>query len=373
MGTQISVYDRVSQARMLLVEDNRPFLLRERYFPTIEPRDLFVSKSVLLDFDEGDFLPGAFVTRGYVGGNTTTYYANNVVPPRVAPSDAIDTDDKDRQLFESLCQNDLSPDHADAMNALLMIKGKRLLARVSRSIEKLIVSALQNNAIQFTCDHSPTDHTQDTIDIEYFDSSNGGTNPQVFTPVHNWGTDGSTPYDDVCKMITTLVNHGGQGVDLLMSETMWGYLYHDMITNTFKDQINYTGVANGNVRDLFSAEIDGAKCVGGAQFCGHYLNLIVYNAGFKESKNAPFTLYLPDDFVCVLAPGCGRTLCGACTLPNPYAIVDEKAAAVKQIAAPAILYRFVDVDHERVELRCQANPLPAPLSEWRWISYKSAT
>lgn len=372
MGTQISVYDRTTQARMLLVEDNRPFLLQERYFPTVDERDLFDAKSVTLDFDEGDFLAGAFVTRGYVGGNTTTYFANNVVPPRVAPSDSIDTNDKDRVMFEGLCRNDLSPSHADALSALLVIKAKRLAQRVNRSIEKLIVSVLQNNAIQFTCDHSPTDHTQDTIDIEYYDPSDGGTNPQVFTPDNNWGSAGATPYEDVCAMVDELVNHGGRAEDLLLSPTMWTYLYNDMITNRFKDQIHYTGIANGDVRDLFSAEIDGAKCVGSAQFNGHYLNLIVYNAGYQETKKGPFILYLPSDFVCVLAPGCGRTLCGACTLPNPRAIVDESADAFRQIAAKIIIYRYINIDGETVEVRCQSNPLPAPLSIWRWITYKSA-
>lgn len=370
MANTISVYDQTTQPRMLLIEDKAPRLLQERYFPTDDPVDLFDSKSVLLDFDDGDYAAGAFVTRGYVDGNTTTYFANNVVPPRIGVSDSIDCADKDRVLFESLCRNDLSPSHADALDALLRIKAARCVNRASRSIEKLCVEALQNNAIQFTCDTSPTDSTQVTIDVEYFDSSNSTPNPQAFTPSVNWGSNGATPYDDVCAMLRILVQHGGRAEDLLMSPKMWSYLYADMLASKFKDQIHYTVIANGDVKDLFSAEIEDAKCVGAAQFEGHVLNLIVYNGGYKGQNG--FVNYLPDDFACILAPACGRTLCGASALPNPAAMLNGGSVAdVRQIAGKYLVYRFYDFANEAVVVRCASNPLPCPRSAWRWISYKS--
>lgn len=372
MAGTISVYDQTSQPRMLLVEDRMPKLLQERYFPTNEPVDLFDSKSVLLDFDDGDFASGAFVKCGYVDGNTTTYFANNVVPPRIGISDTIDTCNNDRVLFESLCRNDLSPSHADALDALLRIKAARCINRASRAIERLCVMALQNNAIQFTMDTSPTDSTQVTVDIEYFDSSNSQKNPQVYVPTADWGDNGATPHDDVCAMVRTLVQHGGRAEDLLMSESAWALLYADMNTKgLLNSQIHYTNIANGDVRDLFSAEIDGAKCVGQAQFNGHVLNLIVYNGGYKAS-NGTWTNYLPDDFVCILAPGCGRTLCGACSLPNPVAMFQGGAADIKQVVGKYLVYKYYDFNNESVAVRCASNPLPSPLSAWRWITLGSA-
>ena len=372
MANTISVYDQTTQPRMLLIENKSPRLLQERYFPTDDPVDLFDSKSVLLDFDDGDYAAGAFVTRGYVDGNTTTYFANNVIPPRIGVSDSIDTADKDRVLFESLCRNDLSPSHADALDALLRIKAARCVNRASRSIEKLCVEALQNNAIQFTCDTSPTDSTQVTIDVEYFDSSNSTPNPQSFTPSVNWGGSGATPYDDVCAMVNSLVQHGGRAEDLLMSPKMWSYLYADMNTKgLLNSQIHYTNIANGDIRDLFSAEIEDAKVVGAAQFEGHVLNLIVYNGAYKNSLGV-MTQYLPDDFACVLAPNCGRTLCGASALPNPAAMLNGGSVAdVRQIAGKYLVYKFYDFANEAVVVRCASNPLPSPRSAWRWISYKS--
>ena len=368
MASTISVYDQTAQPRMLLIEDTRPKLLQERYFPTNEPEDLFDAKKVTLDFDNGDFESGAFVSMGYVDGNTTTYFATAVQPPRVGVSDTIDTADKDRILFESLCRNDLSPSHADAQDALLRIKAARCVNRASRSIERLCVMALSNNAIQFTMDKSPTDSTQVTVDVEYFDSSNGATNPQSYIPSVDWGESGATPHDDICAMVTTLVQHGGRAEDLLMSEKAWSYLYADMNTKgLLNSQIHYTNIANGDVRGLFSEEIEGAKCVGAAQFNGHVLNLIVYNGGYKAS-NGTWSNYLPDNFVCVLAPNCGRTLCGASSLPNPAAMLNGGAADIRQIVGKYLVYKYYDFQNEQVAVRCASNPLPSPMSAWRWIT-----
>lgn len=388
MATTISVYDQTTQPRMLLIEEKRPQLLQERYFPTREPQDLFDSKSVLLDFDEGDLLSGAFVKLGYVDGNTTSYFATNVVPPRIGLSDTIDCNDKDRVLFESLCRNDLSPSHADALDALLRIKAERCVTRAARSIERLCVMALQSNAIQFTMDTSPTDSTQITVDVEYFDGTGGATNPQVVMPgkgsddagtaTKNWDGTGSaagsaSPYKDVCAMVDKLVQHGGRAEDLLMSPKAWGYLYNDMMTNeNIKDQVHYTVLANGEVRDLFSAEIKDAKVVGQAQFNGHVLNLIVYNGAYKNSLGV-MTQYLPDNFVCVLAPGCGRTLCGACSLPNPVAMFNGGGADIKQLAGKYLVYKYYDFFNEQVAVRCASNPLPSPLSMWRWVTLGTNT
>ena len=387
MASTISVYDVSAQPRMLLIEDTRPKLLQERYFPTREPEDLFDAKKVVLDFDEGDYESGAFVKCGYKDGNTTTYFANAVDTPRVGISDSIDTCNKDRVMFESLCRNDLSPSHADALDALLRIKAARLVNRASRSIERLCVTALQNNAIQFTMDTSPTDSTQVTIDVEYFDSTGGATNPQVLLPGKSWDDTGTatknwdgtgtasgsaTPYLDVCNMITKLVTHGGRAEDLLMSEKAWNYLRADMFANhNFKDQIHYTAIANGNVEGLFSEEIEGAKCVGQAQFNGHVLNLITYNAGYKDSLG--WHQFLPDNFVCVLAPNCGRTLCGACALPNPVAMLNGGAADIKQVVGKYLVSKYYDFANEIVAVRCASNPLPSPRSMWRWVTLGTNT
>lgn len=376
MADTISVFDTVAQADTILVEAKRPELLQQRYFPTVEPKDLFEGRKVLVDLDQGDFKKGAFVSKGYVNGKTTKTFSNAVNTPRIAPEDTIDLgDDDDRQLLEQLSrrQGQLTPSHADALNALLRIKALRVVDRTSRSIEILCATVLQNNALQFQMDRSPTDSTPVTIDVEYFDSSNSGTNPQVYTPAVDWGETGATPYDDVCAMIVELEGHAGRAVDLLMSEKMWQYLYSDMTSKKdFKDQIHYTVLATGDVRDLFSAEIEDAKCVGTAAFNGTVLNLIVYKGSYEEDGS--LVKYLPGNFVCLLSPGCGHTLCAAATLPNLMGIIDPNVDACVQRSGKYIVSRIVDpyTDNGIVKVRCESRPLPAPRRVWGWITLGEA-
>ena len=395
MGSTISVFDTVAQAETILVEAPKPSLLQGRYFPTREPKDLYVGRKVLLDLDQGDFRKGAFVSKGYVNGNTTSMFSTAVQPPRIAPEDTIDLgDDDDRQLLEQLSrpQGQLTPSHADALNALLRIKSMRVMDRTSRSIEILCAMALQNNAIQFQMDTSPTDSTPVTVDVEYFDSTGGATNPQIFTPAKDWWkiynntenpddpkngqevpVEGSTPYDDICKMIVQLEAHGGRAVDLLMSEKMWQYLYADMVSRKdFKDQIHYTVMATGEIKDLFSAEIEDAKCVGNAAFNGTVLNLLVYKGCYEDTVDNQTTLvkYIDDSFVCLLAPGCGHTVCASATLPNLMGMVDPNADSCIQKTGKYILSRIVDpfTDSGIVKVRCESRPLPAPRRVWGWIT-----
>lgn len=378
MAGTISVYDTIAQAKTVLLENKRPELLQERYFPTSEPLDLFEGEKVLFDLDQGDLKSGAFVKCGYVDGNTTTMFSNAVNPPRIGDKDSINLcSDRDRVIFEQLCraQGVLNPSHADALEALLRIKGMRVVNRSARSIERLCAMLLQNNAIQFTMDTSPTDSTPVTIDVEYFDSGTELapiTNPQMYTPAANWGETGATPYDDVCAMVRTLVQNGGRAEDLLMSETAWSYLYADMNTKgLLNSQIHYTILANGEVKDLFSAEIKDAKCVGQAQFNGHVLNLIVYNGAYK-ADNGTMTQYLPANFVCVLAPGCGHTICGAVCLPNLAGMLSEGAPSVVQKVGKFIVSKVVDPYTGVVEVRCESRPLPAPYHIWGWITLGEA-
>lgn len=390
MAGTISVYDTVAQAKTVLLENRRPELLQQRYFGTEEPLDLFEGEEVLFDLDQGDLKSGAFVKCGYVDGNTTTMFSNAVEPPRIGAKDSINLcSSRDRVIFEQLCraQGVLNPSHADALEALLRIKALRVSNRAARSIERLCSMLLQNNAIQFQMDTSPTDSTPVTIDVEYFDSTGGATNPQIYTPVKDWWkiydntenpddpkngqevpVEGSTPYLDVCGMVRTLVQNGGRAEDLLMSEKMWGYLYADMQSKgLLNSQIHYTIMANGDVKDLFSAEIEDAKCVGQAQFNGHVLNLIVYNGAYKAA-NGTMTNYLPDNFVCVLAPGCGHTICGAVTLPNLAGMLTDGSPSVVQKVGKFIVSKVVDPYTGVVEVRCESRPLPAPYHVWGWIT-----
>lgn len=76
--TTILINDTVTQGQTLLMESPRPQLLQSRYFPTDNVMDVFDSKKVMLDFDNGDLQSGAFFAKGYGDGNKTTYYSEEM-------------------------------------------------------------------------------------------------------------------------------------------------------------------------------------------------------------------------------------------------------------------------------------------------------
>lgn len=367
----ITVYDTIVQGRSVLIDDNAPRLLQERYFPTVEPLDLTDARDkVMLDFDNGDFKEGVFVRKGYGDDNTTTFFASTVDIPRVTMSDGLLSSDRDRKIFEALCreQGVLNPNHADALTDLLKIKASRCVRRCSRSIEKLAATVLLNNSINFTCDTSPTDSTQVPIQIEYYN----GTNEQVYNPTVNWGSAGATPYRDICNMTVTLRNHGGKADDLLLNEKAWGYLLADMQSlGLIENQIHYTTIANGDTKELFNPQIEDAEWIGRALFDGHGLNIIVYNGAYEDG-NGNMVKYLGDDtFACVLSPAMGHTICGAAVLPNPSAMISGSLdSALDLKTGKYIVSQYFDFKDNEVKVRCESNPLPAPLSKWRFMTYQ---
>ena len=378
--TTILINDTVTQGQTLLMESPRPQLLQTRYFPTDNVTDVFDSKKVMLDFDNGDLQSGAFFQKGYGDGSKTTFYSEVCEPPRIAESDIIDAGDRDRVLFEQLCraQGNAMPSHADALNDLLRIKAGRCADRVQRGIERLCSMLLQKNALALQYKSSPTASTNDvTVDVQYFNdettgaAADSGKNPQVYES-KAWGGADATPYDDVCAMCRKLVQNGGNAVDLLMSPQMWGHLIADITKKMGNGmpQINYTIINSGDKGGLYDADILDAQHVGSANFGGYVLNLIVYSGAYTtiETNKEVFKPYLPENFVCVLAPNVGHTLCGAVNKASVGAFVNGGDAALVRHTGKFIVTKYFDFANEQVSVRCESLPLPAPYRRWGWIT-----
>ena len=373
MATTIAITDTITQVETLVVEMPSDKLLQERYFPTGE-MDIFDSKKLLIDYDLGDRRSGAFLKTGYSNGDNTTFFSQTVVPPRIGVSDSIDTvsNEKDRVMFEKLCkpQGNIRPTRADASNGLLRLKAARCADRVSRSIERLCAMAFIDNAVQFTYDTSPTDSTAVTCDVQYYDPQLLA-NPQALAASVAWGSSGATPYADVCAAIRELKAHGGRAEDLLLSADAWEYLRADMKTLGLLDnQINYTVIANSKGRDdLFPEDMEYVELIGTMVFDGYRLQILVYNGGYEDA-NGQWQSFLGEKFVCVTAPRCGRTLCGAVSKVNPKAIVDYDIDAVACLTGKYIATRHVSTETDDVSVRVESVPLPIPNRVWGWCTVK---
>ena len=367
MATTIAITDTITQVNTLIVEMPSDKLLQERYFPTGE-MDIFDSKKLLIDYDNGDRKSGAFLKQGYADGNTTTFFSQTVEPPRVAVSDGIDTvsNDKDRLMMERLAkpQGDIRPTRADAFNGLLRLKAVRCADRVSRSIERLCAMAFTDNAVQFQYNTSPSDTTPITCDVQFYDPSLH-ENPQAVKAAIAWGKEGATPYKDVCKAMQELRKHGGRAEDLLMTPDAWDILRADMDKlGLLNNQIHFTVIANEKSRDqLFPEIMDYCDVIGDMLFDGYRLKIIVYAGGYEDSTGQ-WQYYLGNMFACVTAPKIGRTLCGAASKVNPKAIVDYDVDAVVSLQGKYIATRHVSTETDSVSIRVESFPLPCFNRVW---------
>lgn len=362
-STVISVYDTMSQADTFLVEIPENSFIQNRYFKN-SPRTEFFSKKLVLDFDSEDMKLGAWVKKGYVNGETTKFRATAVEPPRLGVQDTIDPENDDRVLLEQIAHEmgDSGAGHVDALENLKRVKVMRLGNRISRSIEKLCVQCLLDNAIRGSMATSATDSTPIDVEIKYYDDSDGKGNPQRFIPKTPWSSEGATPYRDICAMAYALKQHGGKAREVLMSPEAWICLRNDPLIEKYISWIHSEGSTMGGEED------GDVERVARVIFDGFAMDVIVYSGIYvdEDGNEVPF---LPADFVAVLSPDCGRLFTAGVTALNPQSItaVDPQGTASfiprrgKMIAS-----QYVDLKEQELALRVESKPLPAPKKDWQW-------
>ena len=362
-STVISVYDTMSQADTFLVEIPENSFIQNRYFKN-SPRTEFFSKKLVLDFDSEDMKAGAWVKKGYVNGETTKFRATAIEPPRIGVQDTIDPENDDRVLLEQIAHEmgDSGAGHVDALENLKRVKVMRLGNRVSRSIEKLCVQVLLDNAVRGTMQTSATDSTPIDVEIKYYDDSAGKGNPQRFIPKIAWDQEGATPYRDICAMATALKQHGGKAREVLLSAEAWICLRNDPLIEKYISWIHSEGSTMGGEED------GDVERVARVIFDGFAMDVIVYS-GIYQDEDGNEVPFLPNDFVAVLSPDCGRTFTAGVTALNPASITAVDPQGTSSFIprrGKFICSQYVDIAHQELALRMESKPLPAPKKDWQW-------
>lgn len=363
-STVISVYDTMSQADTFLVEIPENSFIQNRYFKNT-PRTEFFSKKLVLDFDSEDMKLGAWVKKGYVNGETTKFRATAVEPPRLGVQDTIDPENDDRVLLEQIAHEmgDSGAGHVDALENLKRVKVMRLGNRISRSIEKLCVQCLLDNAIRGTMATSATDSTPIDVEIKYYDDADGKGNPQRFIPKTPWSSEGATPYRDICAMAYALKQHGGKAREVLMSAEAWICLRNDPLIEKYISWIHSEGSTMGGEED------GDVERVARVIFDGFAMDVIVYSGIYcdEDGNEVPF---LPADFVAVLSPDCGRLFTAGVTALNPQSITAVDPQGTQSFIprrGKMIASQYVDLAAQELALRVESKPLPAPTKQWQWV------
>lgn len=362
-STVISVYDTMSQADTFLVEIPENSFIQNRYFKN-SPRTEFFSKKLVLDFDSEDMKLGAWVKKGYVNGETTKFRATAVEPPRIGISDTIDPENDDRVLLEQIAHEmgDSGAGHVEALENLKRVKVMRLGNRISRSIEKLCVQCLLDNAVRGTMATSATDSTPIDVEIKYYDDADGKGNPQRFLPKIAWDKEGATPYRDICAMAYALKQHGGKAREVLMSPEAWICLRNDPLIEKYISWIHSEGSTMGGEED------GDVERVARVIFDGFAMDVIVYS-GIYEDEDGNEVPFLPRDFVAVLSPDCARLFTAGVTALNPQSITaidPQGTSSFIPRRGKMIASQFLDLQAQELSLRVESKPLPAPKKQWCW-------
>lgn len=362
MANVISVYSTVAQANGFEVEVKDTTLLSSRYFPTTAG-DEFAGKEVLFDFEGSDLSKGAFLTSGYKDGNTVTWIANSVVPPRVGNQDSIDPADQDRVIFERLCRaQGADLNRAEAYQNLLNLKSARLAARTDRAKELLAALVLKEGKIDFDQDKNESGSETDHIVCKFYDPAKGADNHYIAAKA--WGTAEATPYDDICKMINEGIKRGRRYSDLVLGANAWAHLSND---KKFQDFAGKTFHSEGMVLDF--GDVEGAQHVASAVFNGVSLNVIVYGGAYKKADGS-LAQYIDADAAILISEAIGRGLQGGCTLLNPDSIgygIENSFVGMTGVHMQSI---YKDFNNQKLYIREESRPLPAPkhsVNEWDWI------
>lgn len=362
MANVINVMSSVSQAEGFSVEVKDTVLLSSRYFPT-SAGDEFAGKEVLFDFEGSDLEKGAFLTSGYKNGNTVSWIANSVVPPRVGDEDSVDPTDQDRNLFERLCRaQGADLNRAEAYQNLLNLKSARLAARTDRAKELLAALVLREGKIDFDQDKDSTGAEQDHIMCKFYDPAKGADNHYI--PAVAWGSEDAHPYDDVCKMVKEGMKRGRRYGDLVLGATAWANLSND---SKFEKFAGSTFHSEGMVLDF--GDIEGAQHVASAVFSGVKLNVIVYSGAYKNAGGA-MVQFIDDNAAILISEAIGRGLQGGCTLLNPDSIgygIENSFVGMTGVHMQSI---YKDFNNQKLYIREESRPLPAPkhsVNEWDWI------
>ena len=363
-STVISVYDTMSQADTFLVEIPENSFIQNRYFKN-SPRTEFFSKKLVLDFDSEDMKLGAWVKKGYVNGETTKFRATAIEPPRIGVQDTIDPENDDRVLMEQIAHEmgDSGAGHVEALENLKRVKVMRLGNRVSRSIEKLCIQTLIDNAVRGTMATSATDSTPIDVEIKYYDDADGKGNPQRFIPKVAWSSEGATPYRDICAMAYALKQHGGKAREVLMSPEAWICLRNDPLIEKYISWIHSEGSTMGGEED------GDVERVARVIFDGFAMDVIVYS-GIYQDEDGNEVPFLPADFVAVLSPDCGRLFTAGVTALNPQSITAVDPQGTSSFIprrGKFIASQYVDLAQQELALRVESKPLPAPKKQWQWV------
>lgn len=317
---------------------------KDRYFPTTAA-DVFKSKKVLLEYQDGDRKMAAFVAPrvGDIPVARQSYKVFEYEPPRIAPSRILTIDDlTERGFGEALYPGDDEATRAAKLQAGDM---NYLDKRIARLEEYMCVQTMINNGctVQEYIDASTQGESKSIL---FYDTTSNHT----YTVGDEWDDTNGDFFGDVEAMCLMLSERGLPAADLILGTTAASAVCG---LQEFRDRLNKHSGFNIGELDASLTEYPGVSLMGRLNFNGFMLNVISVNETYVDASGNT-QKYFPAKSAMVTAPGCGALKYGSVTQIN-YG--DENFSTHAMTRVPKLI---VDQENDIRKIRLTARPIAMP-------------
>lgn len=274
--------------------------LRDRYFPTNESTDIFSTNDVLVDYKEGKKKLAPFVAPRKGGktilrkGFTTTSYT----PPLIAPIRPMTADDLKKRGFGEALYSKLTPEERQNMMALADIDEQSEM--ITNREEWMCAKTLFENGYVMK-GYVDGQETEDK-EIRFYTEEK---NPAVYTPAKAWSDPDADILGDLYNMAMMLKRRGLPAKDVIGGCELSSYIDNN---TKIKNQLDNRRVEIGEVKPEELPEGVNRYCRLNCK--GIWLEVFIYDETFENDEGEDES-FIPEGYVSVTAPACGRTLYGA--------------------------------------------------------------
>ena len=280
--------------------------LRDRYFPSAAG-DQFPTEEVLIEYKDSTgkkLAPVVLPRKGSISVEREGYTTEKMVPPLVAPSRPLTIDDLNKKGFGEHLFSDRTP---AARQAEILVQDLADFDEMHTNREEYIAAQLLfNNACvlkQYADKYGEGEYKE--FELRFYD---GEVNPAQYVPGTLWSETGADIFGDLYLMIQMLTKKGNNASEVLLGADVADALLNN---DKVKEMLDISRYNLGDINPVALPQ-DAAR-LGTLNIRGRKIDLLTYDGTYIDEETGAIKSFVPDNQICVTAPGAGRLLRGAVT------------------------------------------------------------
>lgn len=280
--------------------------LQDRYFPTLNERDIFNSTKVIVEYKDHGKKASPYIVPRYDGVpfEREGYEMKEFEPAHIGVKRALTIDDLEKRGFGEALFSNMSPDQRQGLMILQDLDDMR--AANARRREAMAAEVIFTNGVVMNQYADDLGSHQDR-EIHFYSES---TNPATYTPSANWTTtedSGKQIFNDLHAMVSMLSQRGLPASEVLVPAEVANIMLNNEAIQKYLDNRRY------ELGSVAPAELPaGVTRVMTLNVFGRMLDILCYEDTYTDTdgKLKPF---IPAGYIAVLAPNVGHTVYGAIT------------------------------------------------------------